>query len=519
MKLKHLKASFLLLLLLSFLILSYVKIKKQIPILKSGFPSKLNKKTKITLSSLIEKYQYTIKNIRNEILRHEILKVTKKSKKWTLLDGYDENVFLKVANYSTIIPVYLTASMSLTKQILPVRKYYNHVASWETCRKMSLKIYGPPFLNKSCVTDIKQVYQSVSINKAQLSVGLPFKLNVKVKYPMTLFDNDVLLHFGFIVKDALLLSHGIVFSNGSALQPQRCKPRIKIKVPNDQENLPTFSEVFSLTEQTDVLFYHLTTEDLPRIAPYLGFLLENPNIKIHCKNKSFHLHMLKFLGLGEERFIFGNLRAELLYMPAGTACGRPGAFSTQLLSTLFHQRMPKDMLSQKQDTLVLIKRSSVSRQFIHHQKIFKMLKDVAIKHKLRAVEYKDDPVPSFLETLDIFYRAKLVIAPHGAGLSNLIFSRPGVIVLESFCIVNLCFRNLMSNLGHIHHGYMKNDFSCLQAQASDFKNDIEKHLQFVSLRILCLSTFTERIFMYVENYVCKLHTKIKIKTNMLTVIA
>ena len=442
------------------------------------------KKKNISLFSLIKRYQNSIENIRKEIIGSENLTVTKKDEVWNLMDGYDENIFSKVETYHTITPVYLATSMHVARQILPVKKYYNHIASWKTCAKMNLNNYhGPSLLNKSCVSDIKEVYQSVSIDKVQLSIGLPFKINIKVNFPILRPVNDVLLHFGFIVKDAILLSHGIVFSNGSALQPQRCKPNIKTKIPAPQEALPIFSEVFSMTEQVDMGFNHLTSEDLPRIAPYLDFLLKNPHIKIHCKNKTFHLDMLKFLGLGEERFIFGNIRAKLLYMPAGTACGRPGAFTTQLLSTLFHHQMSKEVLSQAQDTIVLIKRSSKNRQFIYHKDIFQMLQDVAHKHKLRTVEYKDNPTPSFTDTLEIFYRAKMVIAPHGAGLSNLIFSRPGVIVLESFCKVNLCFRNLMSILGHVHHGYMNSDFNCLHAKPSNFRKDIESHLK------LCHSDF------------------------------
>ena len=37
------------------------------------------------------------------------------------------------------------------------------------------------------------------------------------------------------------------------------------------------------------------------------------------------------------------------------------------------------------------------------------------------------------ETMVLFYRARFILAPHGAGLSNIIFSRPGAVVFEVLC--------------------------------------------------------------------------------------
>ena len=40
---------------------------------------------------------------------------------------------------------------------------------------------------------------------------------------------------------------------------------------------------------------------------------------------------------------------------------------------------------------------------------------------LQVEVYRDDPVPSLEDTMRMFNRAIMVIAPHGAGLSNLVF--------------------------------------------------------------------------------------------------
>ena len=53
------------------------------------------------------------------------------------------------------------------------------------------------------------------------------------------------------------------------------------------------------------------------------------------------------------------------------------------------------------------------------------------------------------EQIDVFAGAEAVVAPHGAGLANLVFARPDVRVLELFApsYVNPCYWQLVSALG------------------------------------------------------------------------
>lgn len=55
----------------------------------------------------------------------------------------------------------------------------------------------------------------------------------------------------------------------------------------------------------------------------------------------------------------------------------------------------------------------------------------------------------------LFHSAVLVVAPHGAGLANVVFSQPGTYVIEGVCNlphVNFCFQRLSYVLGHRWHG-------------------------------------------------------------------
>ena len=108
------------------------------------------------------------------------------------------------------------------------------------------------------------------------------------------------------------------------------------------------------------------------------------------------------------------------------------------------------------DTIVLIKRSRI-RWFGKHNLILHMLKAIAKIFHLKVEVFGDRPPPSLQETRRLFNRAVMVVGPHGAGFANIIFSQPGLCVVEGLCYdhlmrINQCYKDLAQSLGHIYHG-------------------------------------------------------------------
>ena len=62
---------------------------------------------------------------------------------------------------------------------------------------------------------------------------------------------------------------------------------------------------------------------------------------------------------------------------------------------------------------------------------------------------------SFLEQVALFAGAELIVAPHGAALTNLVFSSPKTSVIELFSpnYVNICYWSI-SNLGNLRYSYI-----------------------------------------------------------------
>ena len=143
-------------------------------------------------------------------------------------------------------------------------------------------------------------------------------------------------------------------------------------------------------------------------------------------------------------------------MPQGIYCGFPHIQSTQLLAKLYHKRTSQLNVTLRRNSVVLITRSH-GRRFTKTDEIRSNLQKLTLESDLRFVEFSDRALPSITETMVIFYEAVLVVGPHGAGFSNLIYSQPGTYVIEGVCNpphTNLCYQRSAHILGHHYHAIM-----------------------------------------------------------------
>ena len=408
---------------------------------------------------------------------------------WTLVNGYDQDYFISVKSHAQVHSLFLTANFSLLYSLLPVKEYFDYGGNRYTCHIMTTKeraIYadGDTLLNKSCLTEKRRILVPKQIDKTMLSLGLPFKLNQTVSAPNGHSSNEIILTFVNVIQNGVVTSHGEVFSGKLGIMSQRCShPWYRAKVPENLDDLPIYDEVLTITQQTIAWYYHNTIEDLPKIAPYLGFLKENPHIKIHITRAEFHEKMLEYIGISKDRLVWGPLRGRIVYLPAGTTCGRPPVFNAQILAAIFRQRMRTKIGPVKQDTIIVIRRSSPNRQFRYHDAIVDMLKKDVIPRGYKIAVFRDDPSPSLASYIELFQRAKIIIAPHGAGLSNALFAQKKTLILEGLCEmepriwfcfygylpwlcykqfsrVSLSFRNMATILGQYYVGMAISD-GCL----------------------------------------------------------
>ena len=227
----------------------------------------------------------------------------------------------------------------------------------------------------------------------------------------------------------------------------------------DLHNLPPscdiiYDEIFVISQYWGEAYFHKMMEDLPRLAPFLIFLRKHSNILIHMSTRNLHTdYLFQALGLDPSRIITGNVHGKLVYLPRSTTCGHILISEGQLLSHEYRDYIKNNVTGNKTlNSVVLIKRSH-SRRFNQQTQIENVVKNLTDKFGFRYELFPDNPSPSIEDTMLMFYRARVIIGPHGAGLSNMLFSRPGTIVIEAVCNPpNICYLKSSYHLGHRYYG-------------------------------------------------------------------
>lgn len=139
----------------------------------------------------------------------------------------------------------------------------------------------------------------------------------------------------------------------------------------------------------------------------------------------------------------GNIIADTLLIPTLGDCGAPSLKQLWWLK----QSIPR---SKKSDIVIYIRRRKSRR--VQNDKV---LLDI-IRHSFhRRLRIHDDVnLPSLRDQLMLFSRATLIIAPHGAGLVNIIACRPNTRVIEFMdpANINICYMRLAVLLGLQHTG-------------------------------------------------------------------
>ena len=227
------------------------------------------------------------------------------------------------------------------------------------------------------------------------------------------------------------------------------------KITKAKTKTPCFDEVFVASEIWGV-FYHFTIETLPRIFPYVEFLNRHPVIKIHIARSKFAITYFEAMGIqnASRRTITGTVCAKLAYLPQGSGCGTMLPLQGQSLSHRFRNQFAKK--NRKRNKVILIVRTK-NRMIVKYRDIAHKLRNLAKIYGLEFIVFKDNPPPSFKETLHIFHDAFLIVAPHGAGLTNILWSEPGTYILEVLCYdqdgPRQHYIDLAWSLGHYYYGF------------------------------------------------------------------
>jgi capsular polysaccharide biosynthesis protein len=198
----------------------------------------------------------------------------------------------------------------------------------------------------------------------------------------------------------------------------------------DVEFLP--GRVAVLSGLSGHVYYHWMVDCLPRwdVLRICGIDGETVDaVVVNSLRSPFQRETLERLGIPEGKVVESDrhphLQADELIVPSF-----PGAFtwaSSQAIAFLRHTFLPLSQNAQRNWP----RRIYISRTKAHHRRI---LNEPAVIEALAPFGIMPIELESLslAEQIALFAQADIIVAPHGAGLTNLTFCKPGTRVLEIF---------------------------------------------------------------------------------------
>lgn len=227
----------------------------------------------------------------------------------------------------------------------------------------------------------------------------------------------------------------------------------KLKLPEARQ-LP--GTAANLATASGWNYFHWLLDVLPRMGILQKTGTDLASIDwfiLNSGNAPFQKESLDWLGIPKEKQVVTakgkHFKADTLLAPS--LPGIPSQTPPWVVEFL-QQTFPASAVArQKNEKLYISRDRSRYRTFINDQEVREFL----LQRGFREVFAEE---LSFREQVDLFASAETIVAPHGAGLSNLVFCRPGTKVIEIFSpdYVNGCFW-VLANWARLNYFYLLGD--------------------------------------------------------------
>ena len=322
--------------------------------------------------------------------------------------------------------------------------------------------HSAPCIQMSANQHMETVKDNIYFNITNKNYGFASKKH--------LHPSMIGVDYMFVLKNVFVLPHGDVDTMLT------CHPEKPLK-----GNITQYDKVFVISRYAGFAYYHFLIDNLVRIGTGLPFLLQHRHLKVHIQSKErFVIDYFSELGIKGDRLITGLVKAKTVYYPS---VSKPtDIFPMNALSVF----LKRNISESRRDLIVLIKRSAI-RWFINHDSIFEMLKTFEKRFGLRVEVFGDDPQRSVQETRRIFNKAVMVVSPHGAGLTNMLFSKKRTCIIEALCFREiekpwffpLMYKEMALSLGHIYYGVVPARYhkSCMEMKAETLEQPVQHCLE------------------------------------------
>jgi hypothetical protein len=183
-------------------------------------------------------------------------------------------------------------------------------------------------------------------------------------------------------------------------------------------------------------YYHFLTEVLPSVLE-----INQPH-PIYCQGSSFAIPVFRWFDIPND-VLFKKIpyvNVKYIYEQPYIECGVPSPQKINAIRAIVCKK-----LTFSRTKGILIYRKEAYRTIRNHEAVFTMLKKV-----FPHLEWVTFNSCSISDTATLFSQAALIVGPHGAGLTNMLFSDSGIRIIEFMPLnnPNLCYWHMSELLGH-----------------------------------------------------------------------
>lgn len=199
-------------------------------------------------------------------------------------------------------------------------------------------------------------------------------------------------------------------------------------------------------------YYHFLLDVLPRWGVFEDTMPGRSADAIYVPaSTAWQRELLTLVGLGDQTYVeTGKHRAVSADHLVVPCLPNPKEVAPTATIQWLRERLAPGDVSDK-PTRIYVTRGSApnTRRLVHEEALMPLLEE-------RGFVRIEPGGMSVREQIDHYAAAEIVVAPHGAALTNLVFARPGVRVLEMFpaAYVNACFWSITESIPDARYAYL-----------------------------------------------------------------
>lgn len=242
-----------------------------------------------------------------------------------------------------------------------------------------------------------------------------------------------------VFQNAVILKEGQIY-NGSHKVYSRVACGGEHITTISTEGLKKFDIVVSIAQYFGSEYFHFIAENLVRVCAALHMFAQTDQVKLHVITpKPFMLEILAEIGVHNSRIISGDVLANFAVMPQPIPCGTPPAALLQITRDILVKRInPLMFVRENGPCEVLLVQRKGARQITNHATFLHELENNFPSCRVQV----HTGTGALTTQMVMFRKSTVVVAPHGAGLVNILVCRKKTLIFELLVSgrdLNLCY--------------------------------------------------------------------------------